>query len=858
MKVQAWGKFDKNDETGGVHPLAHHSMDVAAVFRQMIKLPIVRDRLETAACEPLADSQYERLAALVFLHDIGKLHPGFQAKRLSFEAWRGPRRGHLEEGWAFFMLAARQPEHPFHETMKQILDWGETAVEHLLAAIIAHHGRPVMACGNPTLSGDWDRPRPPGYDWRTEARIMDDMLHGWFERAFDEADAPLPVVNRFHHLVAGLVTLADWIGSNRQFFNFQAPFDPAYNTTACSRAEKALAAIHFDPGFLEFHTAPDFRTLTSFPVPNPAQAIVGNIGTEARLLILEAETGSGKTEAALWRFTQLLAAGKVSGLYFAVPTRAAARQLHDRVVMAMGRVFGQNGPEPVLAIPGQLRAGEHDGERLPDWKVRWDDNLDFVSRRWAAEHATRFLASMIAVGMIDQAMLAALKVKHAHLRGSALSRSLLVIDEVHASDAYMTEIQKHLLHGHLAVGGYAMLMSATLGSRARAEWTEGPFPDTETAASIPYPAIWVGEQSAPQVPKATGRSRTVHMKPVLTMDPVKAAECAISAAQASARVLVIRNTVASAMETWCAVRAIDGDSLLLRVGCGPALHHGRFAAEDRFLLDRAVEAALAPKDRPDSNGCIVVGTQTLEQSLDIDADFLITDLCPVDVLLQRIGRLHRHDTGAAARPAGFGIARACVLMPLDGLDHLAKPDYQNGLGAWEGPDGFNGIYLDLACLELTRRFILEHPVWRIPEMNRALVEGATHSQRIDALIAEKGEEWAKYDRKVGGSRLAERMVAELNVLDREMGFGELTFPDQDERILSRLGEDGMVLNFDPAPKGPFGTSISRLALPARWSRGVKDCDPTVENSGDGLVVSVGDRQFWYSRAGLVRYELPGS
>ena len=738
MKVEAWGKFESKDEAGSFHPLAHHSMDVAAVFRQMIKLPVVRNRLETAASEPLAESQHERLAALAFLHDVGKLHPGFQAKRLSFEVWKGPRRGHLEEGWAFFLLAARQPEHPFHKTMKQILGWGETAVEGLLAAIIAHHGRPVLVSGNPTLSGDWDRPPPPGYNWRTEARIMDDMLHGWFERAFDGTVAPLPELNPFHHLVAGLVTLADWIGSNTRFFEFRAPLDPAYNLIAHKNAEKALADIHFDSGLLNFHTAPDFTTLTSFPAPNPAQAIVGNTDTEARLLILEAETGSGKTEAALWALHAIAGGRKSFGLYFAVPTRAAARQLHDRVVKTMGRVFGQNGPEPVLAIPSQLRAGEHDGQRLPDWKVRWDDNPDFVSRRWAAEHATRYLASMIAVGTIDQTMLAALKVKHAHLRGSALSRSLLVIDEVHASDAYMTEIQKRLLRGHLAVGGYAMLMSATLGSRARAEWTEGQFPDFKTAVSIPYPAIWVGGNSKPRAPRAFSRSRSVRMKPVLTMDPVETAEHAISAARANARVLIIRNTVASAIETWRAVRAADGESLLLRAGGGPALHHGRFAAEDRFLLDRAVEAALAPKDRPAEGGRIVIGTQTLEQSLDIDADFLITDLCPVDVLLQRIGRLHRHDAGSTGRPAGFGNAQACVLIPEDGLDPLTKPDFQNGLGAWEGPDGINGIYLDLACLELTRRLILKHSVWRIPEMNRALVEEATHKQRIATLIAEKG------------------------------------------------------------------------------------------------------------------------
>ena len=98
------------------------------------------------------------------------------------------------------------------------------------------------------------------------------------------------------------------------------------------------------------------------------------------------------------------------------------------------------------------------------------------------------------------------------------------------------------------------------------------------------------------------------------------------------------------------------------------------------------------------------------------------------------------------------------------------------------------------------------------------------------------------------------MIAKLNILDREMNFGELTFSDNEERIMSRLGEDGMVLNFNPAPKGPFGTPISRLALPARWSRGIKDCEPTLDNSEDGMIVSFGNRRFRYSRAGLVQDE----
>ena len=339
-------------------------------------------------------------------------------------------------------------------------------------------------------------------------------------------------------------------------------------------------------------------------------------------------------------------------------------------------------------------------------------------------------------------MLAALCVKHAHLRGSALSRSLLVVDEVHASDAYMTRIQQQLVAQHCALGGYAMLMSATLGSVARASWLNAPQPDLATASSSPYPCVWTETSTNPSTINhddlARGPSKSVMMADVPTMAPERCAERAIDAAGRGARVLVIRNTVARAVETLEAVEAALGDashSLLFRVAGVSTLHHSRFAPTDRILLDAAIETTLSTsKDRP-IGGRIVIGTQTLEQSLDIDADLLITDLCPIDVLLQRIGRLHRHKL---PRPVGFATPQCLVLCREGGLTPLLMPSFDNGLGAWEVSGGIEGVYDDLAILELTARQVRRHPIWRIPEMNRHLVEAATHREAKAALVVELG------------------------------------------------------------------------------------------------------------------------
>ena len=447
-------------------------------------------------------------------------------------------------------------------------------------------------------------------------------------------------------------------------------------------------------------------------------------------------------------------------------------------------------------------------------------------------------------------MLSALQVKHAHLRGSSLRRSLLVIDEVHASDPYMTEVTANLLEDHLSVGGYAMLMSATLGARARVRYTGESLPDFNAACSASYPAVWVLGEESPRTAGDSGYSRSVDLESVPTMDPAEAASRAVRAAQQGARVLVVRNTVGKAIETWRAVRETSHELLLMTVDGHPALHHSRFAAEDRDRLDGAVEELLRPGRDRTPRGRIVIGTQTLEQSLDIDADHLITDLCPVDVLLQRLGRLHRHpDT---PRPEGFENPRAEVLVPEKGLDPLAEPGFDNGLGGWKTKDGsLDGIYTDLPVLEWTRRLIDSEPTWRIPEMNRGLVEGATHPERTDSIVTEKGEAWQRYDELLEGVRAAQGRIAELNVLDRSQPFGEGRFPGSDEHVTTRLGGPGAILDLPEPSLGPFGTPVSRFRIPSHWSSGLGQGAPIeVERKGEALILSIAGRRFRYAVEGL--------
>ncbi|WP_169583238.1 CRISPR-associated helicase Cas3' [Rhodobacter capsulatus] len=824
--LSAWGKTDLASASS--HHLAHHSADVAAVFLELLAHPLFLCRAQHAAGEEISSGHAQALGALTFLHDLGKLAPGFQAK--GWASGHGIRTiGHLEAGWHWIAT----PRADALAGSAGLL--GRIGIGPWLPALFAHHGRPVP------------RPAPgvfeavffdlPHYDWRAEEQRLGQALLDWFPD-LPEVVLPNPAP-RLVHFYCGMLTLADWIGSDRRAFPFVPEFDPDYWKIAQSRARHRLRDIGLASGGLHLVGPAEWGMISSHPAPRPAQQAVRDLSTDEKFVLLEAETGAGKTEAALWRFVRLVAAGEVDALYFAVPTRAAARQLHRRVNEALARMFDP-APEAVLAIPGQVVSGAARGKRLPDFSVLWDDAQTRPSR-WAAEHAARFLAAQIVVGTVDQVALSGLQVKFAHLRGAALSRALLVIDEVHASDPYMTEVQTAVMRDHLTLGGHVMLMSATLGAAARRRWRSEPVHHLEQDAALPYPAVWTRSGMTP-IASDPEAGKTVRIAAHTGWSGADAANLAIAAARKGARVLVIRNTVQRAQETWSEVLG-TAPNLLLSVAGRPSLHHSRFAVEDRALLDQAVEAALG-KDSP-MRGAIVIGTQTLEQSLDICADLLITDLCPMDVLLQRLGRLHRH---RRPRPAGFELAQATVLMPEGGLDPLMQRA-ENGLGAFAGGPSLSGIYVDIPGLEATRLEIGDGRDWQIPAMNRALVEAATHPEALDRIAVERG--WQAWRQRVTGRALAEMRAADLVVLDRTARLPE-TFPD-DERIRTRLGEEGAVLELPPGTLGVFGSPVSRIALPAHWSQGLVGDEPVSVEAGPPLRVTISDRVFLYGPEG-VRWE----
>lgn len=841
--------------------LSAHCLDVACVFRRLVDLPTIRARLEQAAGAAHDANQLDRLAVIALLHDLGKANLGFQAK---LRGQYNVRAGHVREIAPLLFepsLAGR-----LEEAIGAISGWfsrPDDTLAYLLASW-SHHGVPLSLVRLEERTGtyerarrEWWQPNGHGHDPFSGVAELLVAAREAFPAAFQDQAPPLHSSPALQHRFAGLVMLADWLGSHEAFFPISRPkpFD------ARVAAGRAVTRVGLNTTTEQDYLASDsgtFEKRFGFP-PRPVQATVSQLPAHApdsRLLVVEAETGSGKTEAALDRFFRLFAAGTVGSLYFALPTRVAAREIYQRVVRYVARNFPDSTCRPIalLAVPGYARVDNEAPETLlPDPAVQYDEEDQARrERQWAAERPKRFLAAPIAVGTVDQALLSAVQTRHAHLRSVCLDRSLLVVDEVHASDPYMQALLEQLLAHHVGQGGHALLLSATLGAHARTRLIEaaggdGSELDLEQAIYAPYPALTTLDGVTRSVAPTSGHAKQVMFELEPWMDqPHLSLERIAAALKRGARVLVITNTVGRAIALQ---RAAETDpriptQALFRCGDVVCPHHGRFTPADRELMDHAVSESFGQGSEP--GPLLLIGTQTLEQSLDIDADLLVTDLCPADVLLQRVGRLHRH---VRRRPLGHEDPRCIVLAPA-AEDLVAFLDKRGDVLRAVKAGGLGSVYEDLRTLELTRRFLTSIPKLSLPADNRRFVEAATHPAALAQL---KGERWAKHGERVEGGVISKELTAHHVAAVYDQPFGEVTFQElEGSRVQTRLGLDTLRVEVaDPVPS-PFGTALCELVIPGHLApRETPEGPAQVLRVSEGTIhLGLGEREYRYSRLGL--------
>jgi CRISPR-associated endonuclease/helicase Cas3 len=492
----------------------------------------------------------------------------------------------------------------------------------------------------------------------------------------------------------------------------------------------------------DWHSVASARDLLEGRDPRPAQVGTLELSIQEPFAVVEAPTGTGKTEAALIWTSRLLEAGLVDGLYFAVPTRSAATELHARI----GRLMSTHHPvlkgKIVRALPGLLDT---------------DNSVpDYPPETWAVAAPKRTFAAPIAVGTIDQALLSIIRARHAWMRAAFLSRHLLVVDEVHASDPYMTALTRGLIERHLSLGGRALAMSATLGETALAILTDRERRPMQDAIAAPYPAIRnsSGDQA---LPRASGRTVDVVVEPF-----EQAVSRAQDAASAEQSVLWIRSTVSDAVTDF---------QLFDASGIRPLLHHSRYAVEDRTWLDQQLLSTFGLNG---SRGSVVaVTTQTAEQSLDIDANLLITDACPADVLLQRLGRLHRHRTGT--RPTA-------VMIDPGTLDRYLLP---TGKVIGRPGQGWPWVYNNLLSVRATLEWLHLGRSISIPDDCRSLVERATHADYLREMAASLGGSWTDLWRDLFDEAAVKTQLADASLIDWTRPYREALV---NEWLPTRLGD----------------------------------------------------------------------
>jgi len=794
-----WGKAYGEDD---IHLLAFHSLDVAAVGMTLL---IARPEWR-AALARVAEAEESGLAeAVTFhlaLHDLGKFGNGFQGlkedvvRRLGRSPTVRANRPRHDTLGDLLWRKLTSPEHDCPDLALDIRGADGTSLtprrtacrwRPWIAAVTGHHGRPPEVVMTDLLESHFGLESPSG-PWKDAAdfvgRVRALLRPAGIVLRRDAEEVEEDHLARSSWWLAGFTTLCDWVGSNREWFGLeQQPLDlEVYWERALEQAEHAVSAAGLSPRKpRSFRGFPDL--FPHIPEPSPLQRGAAEVPLQPgpQLFLIEDITGSGKTEAALTLVGRLFDAGLADGLYFALPTMATANAMHARVAAVLGRLFESDPPPSlVLAHSGpRLRPRREEGEVQPPDDGGYDrgeSSASQVARSWFTDNRKKALLADAGVGTIDQALTGVLRSKHAPLRLLGLHRHVLVVDEVHACDDYMNEILELLLEVQAAHGGSAVLLSATLPLAARRRLISafrrglGSAADHELGDAYPV-LVQAGEGETTEIglPAGGASARRLPVAFFHSFDEV-VAWCEERANDGRC-VAWIRNTVADAMAAF--------DALVARVGAERVrLFHARFPMGDRLEIEGEIVERFGKGGSPQGRaGQIVVATQVLEQSLDVDFDEMVTDLAPIDRIIQRAGRLQRHH-----RPE----------RPPAPLHVLAPPWEEAPTATWLGKDfaGTLAVYQRPSYLWLTQRVLREEGALDLPLRARFLVE---------SVFGETVEKPASFDEQrkeleADGTVYQRRSMAHFNRISFERGYTR-EGPEwrDDELVPTRLGEPTVIL-----------------------------------------------------------------
>ncbi|QIG50138.1 CRISPR-associated helicase Cas3' [Nordella sp. HKS 07] len=803
-----WSKTRPDGEVRS-HPLVYHSLDVAAMFELLLSDRFGYWRVfERSFGAPIA-AIAPALTALVALHDLGKVAVGFQAKveqawpAALLGAWPG-RQNRYDHAEGSARLLVEDGHATFLDGIKGASN--RRAVHSLLLAIAYHHGKPMDRIANGTPMS------VPKFVRAGDAALVATSILA----AFDPSP-PLPSIDgrsarTLSWLLSGLVSLADWIGSGRDFAFRLPELSPReyWLNVARPTALAAIARLRLEPaqpsiepgstGLLEdgWQATPAQHMAVGLPLPD------GPL-----LVMIEDTTGSGKTEAALVLARRMMQQAKGAGIFIALPTTATADAMYSRMAEQYRRLFA-TGALPSLALAhGRRRLNPLFCDSiLPDGdvaEIHDEESVGVICAAFFADDRRKVFLAEVGVGTVDQALLAVLPSRYATLRLAGIASKILIIDEAHAYDAYMQKEVETLLAFHAAAGGSAIVLSATLPRGMKEKYARAfrnlGHDDTVSLDTLSYPLFTtvsanrepVSNPVAPHV----GTSRSVKATRLENRD--EALSRIAAATRAGACAVYIRNSVDDAIEAWQGLKD---------EGLEPLLFHARFVMADRLAVEREVLRVFGKHSTRDQRrGRILVATQVVEQSLDLDFDVMASDLAPIDLLIQRAGRLWRHSRGDRPVPG----PELLVVSPEPLIDiHKTWAAAAFPRGAY--------VYRNHAVLWKSAKVLFEAGTIRSPDNLRDLIESVYGA--FDVEIPAALTDNADFSE---GRESAETSQAKQNVLPLEDGYAGSRNAawNSDIAIPTRLGEpqtlfrlahwqDGALIPY--ATAGASGNSMLAWAL----------------------------------------------
>lgn len=693
-----WGKARPAEEGDApLHLLACHSLDVAAVASVWWDASGAIRRAFAHATGLAEEHARAWVLFFVALHDLGKLDLRFQGKA---PAALARLHGPLQHGLSAFQC--RQYDHGqgglyWFEQDRAVdaapsgimqvfaaLDAGPAVGGHVLGwlrAVCGHHGH-VRQQASRTL-GDGVSAMPQPLRERDRAARL-----AWVAECEALFLAPLglhwkgapALAEDFLPFLAGFCSVCDWLGSRSEdglFVYVDSPVALAryFADKVAGDARRVFADSGIGGAVLPFGGIT--ALLRSGCQPHQLQTLIEATPIAAGLSLIEGPTGSGKTETALAMAWRLVSAGLADSIVFALPTQATSNAMFERVLRLAGVLFS-GGPNILLAH-GKAAFNEAFAQlKARAGTVQGSEEAWSQCAQWLAGSRKRVFLGQLGIGTVDQVLMAVLPVRHNFVRSFGMGRSVLIVDEVHAYDDYMNVLLAQVLRQQRAAGGSAILLSATLPSRQRLQLAQAWGCDAQS--STDYPLLTWCPSDGGNVQACTSRTSSPTPERSVTAECLERADMLpddallariVAAAERGAQVGIICNLVDHAQQIHQRLKGMTQAPVIL--------FHSRYTFADRQRIETSLDGLFGPSgDR--SVGRILVATQVLEQSIDVDMDWLVTQLCPVELLFQRMGRMHRH--ARPWRPEGFTDPTCTVLVPAEDDFGGHGAVYRNGAALW--------------------------------------------------------------------------------------------------------------------------------------------------------------------------------